>query len=60
MKNHIDMLIFHTGICAEASQIPLIAEQNLIFCSRSQHGMLRDGGKNERRIAGNYREKQPH
>ena len=23
------------GICAEASQIPLIAEQNLRFCSRS-------------------------
>ena len=33
-------------ICAEASQILLIAEQNLKFCSRPQRKTLRNGGKN--------------
>ena len=33
-------------ICAGTSQILLIAEQNLIFCSRPQREMLRNGGKN--------------
>ena len=32
-------------ICAEASQILLIAEQNLKFCSRLQRKVLRHGGK---------------
>ena len=34
-------------ICAEASQILLIAEQNLKFCSRPQRKALRNGGKDE-------------
>ena len=38
-------------ICAEASQILLIAEQNLKFCSRPQHKALRNGGKNEKYTA---------
>ncbi len=33
-------------ICAEASQILLIAEQNLKFCSRPQRKTLRNGEKN--------------
>ena len=34
-------------ICVEASQILLIAEQNLKFCSRPQRKALRNGGKDE-------------
>ena len=34
-------------ICAETSQILLIAEQNLKFCSRPQRKALRNGGKDE-------------
>ena len=34
-------------ICAEASQILLIAEQNLKFCSLPHRKALRNGGKNE-------------
>jgi hypothetical protein len=34
-------------ICAEASQILLIAEQNLKFCSHPQRKTLRNGGKND-------------
>ena len=34
-------------ICAEASQILVIAEQNLKFCSRPQRKTLRNGGKDE-------------
>ena len=34
IKNHADAMIFYTAICVEASQIALIAEQNLIFCSQ--------------------------
>ena len=34
-------------ICAEVSQILLIAEQNLKFCSRPQRKTLRNGGKHE-------------
>ena len=37
-------------ICAEASQILLIAEQNLKFCSRPQRKTLRNGGKNENKM----------
>ena len=37
-------------ICAKASQILLIAEQNLKFCSRPQRKTLRNGGKNEKVI----------
>ncbi len=33
MKNHTDVLIFHTRICAGASQIPLMADANLRFAS---------------------------
>ena len=33
MKNHADALIFHTRICAGASQIPLMADANLRFAS---------------------------
>ena len=33
-------------ICAEVSQILLIAEQNLKFCSRPQRKTLRNGGEN--------------
>ena len=33
MKNHTDVLIFHTQICAGASQICLMADANLIFAS---------------------------
>ena len=35
-------------ICAEASQILLIAEQNLKFCSRPQRKALRHRGKDEK------------
>ena len=33
VKNHTDVLIFHTAICAGASQICLMADANLIFAS---------------------------
>ncbi len=39
VKNHTDVLIFHTGICEknfsslERSQIPLMADANLRFAS---------------------------
>ncbi len=33
VKDHIDMLIFHTAICAGASQIALMADANLRFAS---------------------------
>ncbi len=33
MRNHTDVLISHTGICAGASQIPLMADANLRFAS---------------------------
>ncbi len=33
MKNHTDVLIFHTQICAGAPQICLRADANLIFAS---------------------------
>ncbi len=29
MKNHTDVLIFHTGICAGASQIPIDGRREL-------------------------------
>ena len=48
MKNHTDVLIFQTGICGEASQIPMIAEQNLIFCSRLQRKALQKRGNHGR------------
>jgi len=35
LKNHTDVLIFQSEIFAEATQISLIAEQNLKFCSPS-------------------------
>lgn len=31
MKNHIDMLIFHTDICKGALQISLMADANIRF-----------------------------
>ena len=37
-------------ICAEASQILLIAEQNLKFCSRPQRKALRNGEEYEKNI----------
>ncbi|MDE6994274.1 MAG: hypothetical protein K2P41_07595, partial [Lachnospiraceae bacterium] len=43
-----DEQFIQPGICAEASQILLIAEQNLKFCSRPQRKTLRHGGKYER------------
>ncbi len=33
LKNHADALIFHTQICAGASQICLMADANLRFAS---------------------------
>ena len=33
MKNHTEVLIFHTAICAGASQIAMMADANLIFAS---------------------------
>ena len=36
MNKLSDDQFIHSGICAEASQIPMIAEQNLKFCSRPQ------------------------
>ena len=39
-------------ICAEASQILLIAEQNLKFCSRPQRKTLRNGGKDDQTVQG--------
>ena len=42
MRNHTDVLIPHTGICAGASQIPLMADANLRFApppSRKRSGM---------------------
>lgn len=53
MKNKSDDLIVSTPervraeICVEASQISLIAEQNLIFCSRFFSLTLQNGGENE-------------
>ena len=47
MNKFSDEQLIHPGICAEASQILLIAEQNLKFCSRPQRKALRNGGKDE-------------
>ena len=33
VKNHTDVLIFHTTICAGASQIVMMADANLKFAS---------------------------
>ena len=44
MKNHTDVLIFHTGICDEMSQIPLMAKlipKEFTFCPVAQ--ALRNG-----------------
>ena len=43
MKNHTDVLISHTGICAGASQIPLMADANLRFAPPSVAKTLRNG-----------------
>lgn len=45
LKNHTEVLIFQSRICIKALQIRLIAEQNLIFCSRFLSLTLRNGGK---------------
>ncbi len=45
-------------ICAEASQILLIAEQNLKFCSPSQRKTLRNGGNDEKYIYKKSEEKR--
>lgn len=47
MKNKSDDLIVQSEICAGASQISLIAEQNLIFCPRFFSLTLQNGGENE-------------
>ncbi len=43
-----DKQFIQPRICAEASQILLIAEQNLKFCSRPQRKVLRNRGKYEK------------
>jgi hypothetical protein len=40
-----DEQFIQPGICAKPSQILLIAEQNLKFCSRPQRKALRHSGK---------------
>ncbi len=47
MKNKSDDLIFQSEICVGASQISLIAEQNLIVCLRFFSLTLQNGGENE-------------
>ncbi len=47
MNKFSDEQFIQPRICAEASQILLIAEQNLKFCSRPQRFALRNGGKDE-------------
>ncbi len=49
-----DVQFIRPGICAEASQILLIAKQNLKFCSRPQRKTLRNGGKHGRKDLGNF------
>ncbi len=50
MNKFSDEQFIQPRICAEASQILLIAEQNLKFCSRPQRKALRNGGKNDYKI----------
>lgn len=45
MNKFSDEQFIQPRICVEASQILLIAEQNLKFCSRPQRKALRNGGK---------------
>ncbi len=45
MNKFSEEQFIHPGICAGASQILLIAEQNLKFCPRPQCKALRNGGK---------------
>ena len=45
MNKLSDDQFIQSRICAEASQILLIAEQNLRFCSHPQRNALRNGGK---------------
>ena len=48
MNKFSDEQFIQPRICAEASQILLIAEQNLKFCSRLQRKALQNGYKNEK------------
>ncbi len=58
MTGRLNKMRIQSGICAEASQILLTAEQNLKFCPRPQHKTLRNGGKDEKilgvRVSGGY------
>ena len=47
MNKFSDEQFIQPRICVEASQILLIAEQNLKFCSRPQRKALRNGVKDE-------------
>ena len=52
VKNHTDVLIFHTGICSGASQIPLMAKlipEEFTFCPVAQ--ALRNRDSHEQRQA---------
>ena len=52
MNKFSDEQFIQPRICVEASQILLIAEQNLKFCSRPQRKALRNGGKNAQKRFG--------
>ncbi len=46
MKNHTEVLIFHTSICGEASQIVLMhrAKTAMLLFARASSATLRNGG----------------
>ena len=54
MNKFSDEEFIQPRICVEVSQILLIAEQNLKFCSRPQRKTLRNGGTNESIVGVQY------
>ena len=44
MKNHADAMIFHTAICAGASQISSDGGRKLDICVATSRKTLRNGG----------------
>lgn len=46
MKNNADAIIFHTAICAGASQISLDGRRKFEVCAAPSGKMLRNGEEN--------------
>lgn len=56
MKNNVDTLVFHTTICAEASQIALMhrAKTATLLFARTSSAKLRNGDYYEPKYRLNY------